>query len=66
MSHHTKGKGDLASAIVIADLARKGYSIFVPVVCEHLPFALIVYRDGRCYRFQCRHCADGEIKRSSN
>lgn len=66
MSHHTKDKGDLASAIVIADLARKGYSVFIPVVCEHLPFDLIAYGNGKFYRLQCKHCADGEIKRSTS
>ncbi|MDQ2686923.1 MAG: group I intron-associated PD-(D/E)XK endonuclease [Armatimonadota bacterium] len=66
MSHHTKDKGDLASAIVIADLARNGYSVLVPVVCEHLPFDLIAYKDGKCYRIQCKHCADHEIKRKTS
>lgn len=66
MSHHTKDKGDLASAIVIADLARKGYSVFVPVVCEHLPFDLSAYRDGKFYRIQCKYSSDGIVKRATS
>ncbi len=66
MSHHTKDKGDLACAIAIADLSRKGYSVFSPVACEHLPFDLIAYKDGKCHRIQCKYSADGFVKRTTS
>lgn len=53
--HHTKDKGDLAAAKVIADLVEKEYSVFVPVVTEHTPFDLIAYKDGKCYRIQAKY-----------
>lgn len=40
MRHHTKDKGDLAVAEVIADLTRYGAHICLPL-SEHLPFDLI-------------------------
>ena len=66
MSHHTKDKGDLACAIAIADLSRKGYAILVPVVSEHLPFDLIAYKDGKCHRIQCKYSSDGILKRGTS
>src|SRR5262245_38104594 len=41
MSHHTKEKGDLAVAAVIADAARMGVKACVPLT-EHLPFDLVL------------------------
>jgi hypothetical protein len=61
MTHHTKDKGDLATAIVIADLTSKGYTCFIPVVSEHLPFDIIAYKDSKCIRIQSKHSYDGEI-----
>ena len=40
MRHHTKDKGDLAVAEVIADLMRAGAHVCLPL-SEHLPFDLI-------------------------
>ncbi|MDJ0737052.1 MAG: group I intron-associated PD-(D/E)XK endonuclease [Nostocaceae cyanobacterium] len=64
--HHTKNKGDIAAAKAIADLVCKGYSIFTPVVSEHLPFDLIVYKDGQCYRIQAKYSCNGEIKNKTS
>lgn len=63
--HHTKDKGDLAAARVIADLVEKEYSIFVPVVTEHAPFDLIAYKDGKCYRIQAKYSANNFVSNRS-
>ncbi|AFY32474.1 group I intron-associated PD-(D/E)XK endonuclease [Calothrix sp. PCC 7507] len=63
--HHTKDKGDLAAAKVIADLVEKEYSIFVPVVTEHAPFDLIAYKDGKCYRIQAKYSANNCVSNRS-
>jgi hypothetical protein len=62
--HHTKTKGDLAVAIVIADLTKKGYGIFLHL-SEHLPIDLIAYKDEKCFRIQCKYSADGELNYKS-
>lgn len=62
MLHHTKNKGDIATAKAIADLTTKGYSVFTPVVCEHLAFDLIAYKEGNCYRIQAKYSADNHVK----
>jgi hypothetical protein len=62
MVHHTKDKGDLAVAKVIVDLTQKGFVVFSPIVCEHLPFDLIGYRNNKCFRFQSKYRENGEIK----
>ena len=54
--HHTKDKGDLAVAMVIADLAKQGITVCMPI-SEHLPFDLIaVSADYRIVRVQVKHC----------
>jgi hypothetical protein len=60
--HHTKNKGDLAVAKAIADLVYKEYSVLTPVVCEHSPFDLVVYKDAKFYRIQAKYNADGVVK----
>ena len=40
MRHHTKDKGDLAVAQVIANLMREGIQVCLPI-SEHLPFDLV-------------------------
>lgn len=62
MTHHTKDKGDIAAAIAIADLTRKGFTCLTPVISEHLPFDLIAYKDKQCIRIQCKYSTDGLIK----
>lgn len=62
MVHFTKEKGDLAAVLVMADLTTKGFYCFIPVVTEHLPFDLIAYKDGKCYRIQSKYSDDGFIK----
>ncbi|PMB18321.1 hypothetical protein CEN47_24595 [Fischerella thermalis CCMEE 5319] len=64
--HHTKDKGDIAAAKAIADLVDKGYSVFTPVVCEHLPFDLIAYKDGQCYRIQGKYNSNGAVKNKTS
>jgi hypothetical protein len=59
--HHTKNKGDIAAAKAVADLTVKGYLVFAPVVCEHLPFDLIAYKDSKCYRIQAKYAGDNRV-----
>ena len=54
--HHTKNKGDLGVVEAMADLTRKGWSIFVPLT-EHEAFDLVAYRDGRFLRVQVKYRA---------
>lgn len=63
MAHPTKEKGDLAVALVIADLTKKGYSIFLPL-SEHLPFDLIAYDKiiNKSYRIQVKHICNGFVR----
>ncbi|GAA6619108.1 group I intron-associated PD-(D/E)XK endonuclease [Scytonema sp. NUACC26] len=61
MLHHTKNKGDIAAAKAIADLTVKGYLVFTPVVCEHLPFDLIAYKNSKCYRIQAKYAGDNRV-----
>lgn len=66
MKHHTKQKGDLATAKVIADLTEKEYDVFCPIVSEHLPFDLIAYKEGILYRMQTKYSSDGMIKNTTS
>lgn len=56
-----KLKGDIGAIQVIADLAKKGYIIFTPLVCESLPFDIIAYKDGVSTRIQCKYSSDGNV-----
>ena len=56
-----KLKGDIGAIQVIADLAKKGYVIFTPLVCESLPFDIIAYKDGVSKRIQCKYSSDGVV-----
>jgi len=56
-----KLKGDIGAIQVIADLAKKGYILFTPVVCESLPFDVIAYKDGVSLRIQCKYSSDGLV-----
>jgi hypothetical protein len=56
-----KLKGDIGAIQVIADLAKKGYVLFTPVVCESLPFDVIAYKDGVSLRIQCKYSSDGVV-----
>lgn len=60
--HHTKDKGDIACAIVIADLTKKGFVVFSPCVTEHCSVDLIAYKDNKMYRIQCKYSSDGVAK----
>ena len=56
-----KLKGDIGAIQVIADLVKKGYVTFTPVVCESLPFDIIAYKDGVMKRIQCKYSSDGYV-----
>lgn len=56
-----KLKGDIGAVQVIADLTKKGYVIFTPLVCESLPFDIIAYKDGFSKRIQCKYSSDGNV-----
>lgn len=66
MLHHTKNKADIAATKAIADLTAKGYSVFTPVVCEHLAFDLIAYKNGKCYRVQAKYAAHNTVKNKTS
>lgn len=61
MTHHTKDKGDIAVALVIADLTVKGYTCFTPIMSEHLPFDIIAYKYKESKRIQVKYSSSGEI-----
>ncbi|MFB8789366.1 MAG: group I intron-associated PD-(D/E)XK endonuclease [Potamolinea sp.] len=63
--HHTKSKADIAATKAIADLTIKGYLIFTAVVCEHLPFDFIAYKDGKCYRIQAKYASKNLVNNIS-
>ena len=65
--HHTKEKGDLAVALVIADLTKKGYSVFTSL-SEHLPFDLIAYdkETQKSFRIQVKYSVDGMVKNKTS
>ena len=59
--HEKKEKGDLAAIKAIADLSEKGYSCFIPVVTEHLPFDFIAYKDEKSFRIQVKYSRNNKI-----
>ena len=57
MRHHTKDKGDLGVACVIADLLKHDIHIALPM-SEHLPFDLIaIHRDGQMKKLSVKYRA---------
>lgn len=64
--HHTKHKGDIATAKTILDLTQKGYVVFAPVICENARFDLIAYKDSKCYRIQCKYSILGIANNKTN
>ena len=53
--HHTKVKGDLGLAKVIADLVAKGYTPCIPL-SEHQPYDLVVVMsDGNVVKLQAKY-----------
>lgn len=55
MSHHTKDKGDLGLAMVIADLTKKKYSVCLPI-SEHQAFDLIAVNEvGKLSKVQVKY-----------
>lgn len=64
MKHHTKDKGDLAVAKVIADLTEKGYKIYLPI-SEHTKADLIA-ENGHIYRIQVKHSIDGIVNNAQS
>jgi PD-(D/E)XK endonuclease len=61
IDHHTKGKADLAVAKTIADLTVKGYVIFTPLICEHLPFDLVAWKENKFLKIQVKYSGTGKI-----
>jgi hypothetical protein len=51
--HHTKDKGDVAVAKVLADLVERGAMVLQPFT-EHAPFDLVAYSGGAFYRVQVK------------
>lgn len=64
MAHHTKDKGDLAVAKVIADLTEKGYGVYIPI-SEHTKSDLIA-ENGCVYRIQVKHSLDGFLRNKTS
>ena len=62
--HHTKVKADIGLAIVIADLAGKGYIPCIPL-SEHQPYdLLVVLDDGAVKKLQVKYASlrsDGTV-----
>jgi len=58
----TKNKGDLGEAMVMADALRRGHKVAIPFG-EDWPYDLIVLREGRLERVQCKYVEsrDGKI-----
>lgn len=54
--HHTKDKGDLGVAHAISDLADQGF-VVLTALCEHTPFDVVGYRDGKFVRVQVKYRA---------
>jgi len=54
--HHTKDKGDIATAQVHADLAERGAMVLLPLT-EHAPFDLVAYEGGVFSRVQVKYRA---------
>ena len=55
MNHHTKDKGDLGVAMVIADCAKHGIHACLPI-SEHLPFDLIIVdQEGQLAKIQVKY-----------
>jgi hypothetical protein len=57
----TKQLGDIAEAAIMADVLRRGYRVALPYG-EDWPFDLLVLRDGRFERVQCKYGrSDGRV-----
>lgn len=61
MVHHTKDKGDLGTLKAMTSLTQKGFVIFTPLICEHLPFDFIGYKDNKYFRFQSKYRNNGIV-----
>ena len=59
--HHTKTKADVAVTKAIADLTTKGYVVLTPVVCEHLPFDLVVWKEDKFLKIQVKYSSFGQV-----
>jgi hypothetical protein len=66
MKLKTSEKGDIGTTQVIADLTKKGFTIFVPAVTESLPFDIVAYKDGVFKRIQCKYSSDGAVCRGTH
>lgn len=59
--HTTNYKGDLAVARIISDLVIKGFKVFKDVISDNLSFDLVVYKDYKFLRIQCKYSSKGLI-----
>ena len=50
----TKEKGDLGQAMIMADLFKRGFKVLLPVG-EDWKFDLVIYRNGKFERIQCKY-----------
>ena len=61
MTHHTKHKGDIGVAKTIADLTTKGYTLFAPIISEHLRFDLVAFKNNTFFKIQCKYSSTGTV-----
>lgn len=62
MEQTTKEKGDIGLHQIMADMAGRGYNIFIST-SEYLPFDFIAYKYGNCIRVEAKYVSakDAEI-----
>jgi len=57
----TKRKGQIAELAVMAEAVARGYRVSIPF-CEDSPYDMIVDRNGRLERVQCKYVeSDGRV-----
>jgi hypothetical protein len=55
-------KGDIAVAKVISDLTEKGFTVFRPLIAEHIPYDLVVDIGDKFYKIQIKYmCSERQI-----
>jgi len=63
MAAISKTKGDLGEAIIMADAAKRGYKVAIPIG-DDWDYDLIVLRNGKLERVQCKYVEskDGRLE----
>ena len=61
MKHHTKEKGDIGVAKIIADISVKGLKVLTPL-SEHMPFDIVAYsvEEDKFYKVQCKYSSKSD------